>query len=95
MPCSPWWGRASSRATAGGSRPSRRADRVRLVGYQTNVPDWLAAATVWILPTERENFSVAALEAMAAGCAVASTICPGNAEVLLDGVNSLTFASAT
>ena len=49
------------------------ADRVRLVGYQTNVPDWLAAATVWLLPTERENFSVAVLEALAAGCTVLST----------------------
>lgn len=65
-------------------------DRVRLVGYQTNVPDWLAASTVWILPTERENFSVAVLEAMAAGCAVLSTRCPGNDEVLVDEQNSLT-----
>lgn len=67
------------------------ADRVRMVGYQTNVPDWLAAATVWLLPTERENFSVAVLEALAAGCAVLSTPCPGNDEVLVDGANSLTF----
>jgi glycosyltransferase involved in cell wall biosynthesis len=67
------------------------ADRVRMVGYQTNVPDWLAASTVWLLPTERENFSVAVLEALAAGCAVLSTPCPGNDEVLVDGVNSLTF----
>jgi glycosyltransferase involved in cell wall biosynthesis len=67
------------------------ADRTRLVGYQTNVPDWLAASTVWLLPTERENFSVAVLEALAAGCAVLSTPCPGNDEVLVDGDNSLTF----
>lgn len=65
--------------------------RVRLVGYQTNVPDWLAAATVWLLPTERENFSVAVLEALAAGCAVVSTDCPGNDEVLVDGENALVF----
>jgi glycosyltransferase involved in cell wall biosynthesis len=68
------------------------ADRVHLVGYQTNVPDWLAAATVWILPTERENFSVAVLEAMAAGCAILATMCPGNDEILVDGDNALTFA---
>ena len=66
-------------------------DRVRLAGYQTNIPDWLAAATVWLLPTERENFSVAVLEALAAGCPVLSTTCPGNDEVLVDGVNSRTF----
>jgi glycosyltransferase involved in cell wall biosynthesis len=66
-------------------------DRVRLVGYQTNIPDWLAAASVWVLPTERENFSVAVLEAMAAGCPILSTSCPGNDEILVDGTNSLTF----
>jgi glycosyltransferase involved in cell wall biosynthesis len=68
------------------------ADRVRLAGYRTNVPDWLAASTVWLLPTERENFSVAVLEALAAGCAVLSTTCPGNDEVLEDGVNAVTFS---
>jgi glycosyltransferase involved in cell wall biosynthesis len=68
------------------------ADRVDMMGYQTNIPDWLAASTVWLLPTERENFSVAVLEAMAAGCAVLSTTCQGNDEVLVDDVNSRTFA---
>jgi glycosyltransferase involved in cell wall biosynthesis len=67
------------------------ADRVHFAGYRTDVPDWLAAATVWLLPTERENFSLAVLEALAAGCAVLSTSCPGNDEVLVDGVNALTF----
>jgi glycosyltransferase involved in cell wall biosynthesis len=67
-------------------------DRVRFAGYQTNIPDWLAAADVWLLPTERENFSVAVLEALAAGCPVVSTTCPGNDEVLVDGENSRTFA---
>lgn len=66
-------------------------DRIRMVGYRTNVADWLASSTVWILPTERENFSVAVLEALAAGCAVLSTDCPGNDEVLVDGVNARLF----
>jgi glycosyltransferase involved in cell wall biosynthesis len=67
------------------------ADRLDLVGYQTNVEDWVAAATVWILPTERENFSLAVLEALAAGRAVLSTSCPGNDEVLVDGENAAVF----
>lgn len=67
------------------------ADRVRLVGYQTNVEDWIAAATVWVLPTERENFSIALLEAMAAGRVVLSTSCPGNDEILVDGHNASVF----
>ena len=66
-------------------------ERVRLVGYQTDVPNWLAAATVWLLPTERENFSLAVLEGLAAGCPVLSTSCPGNDEVLVDRQNALTF----
>jgi glycosyltransferase involved in cell wall biosynthesis len=66
-------------------------DRVRLVGHRQDVADWLAAATVWVLPTERENFSVAVLEALAAGCPVLSTTCPGNTEVLVDDDNALTF----
>jgi starch synthase (maltosyl-transferring) len=67
-------------------------DRVRIVGYQFNVADWLAAATVWLFPTERENFSIALLEAMAAGCPILATVCPGNDEVLVDGSNALTYA---
>jgi glycosyltransferase involved in cell wall biosynthesis len=46
---------------------------------------------VWLLPTERENFSIAVLEALAAGCPVLSTSCRGNDEVLVDGQNALTF----
>jgi glycosyltransferase involved in cell wall biosynthesis len=67
------------------------ADRVHLVGHRPDVADWLAAATVWVLPTERENFSVAVLEALAAGCPVLSTTCPRNTEVLVDDDNALTF----
>lgn len=65
--------------------------RVRMVGYRTDIPDWLAAATVWLLPTERENFSVAVLEALAAGCPVLATSCPGNDEILTNEGNALTF----
>jgi glycosyltransferase involved in cell wall biosynthesis len=67
-------------------------ERVHLVGFRSDVPDWLAAATVWILPTETENFSLSVLEALAAGCPVLSTRCPGNDEVLCDGENSLLTA---
>jgi glycosyltransferase involved in cell wall biosynthesis len=67
------------------------SSRVHLAGYRTDVPDWLAAATVWLLPTERENFSVALLEALAAGCPVVTTDCPGNDEVLVHGENAITF----
>ena len=64
-------------------------DRVHFAGYRADVPDWLAAATVWLLPTEAENFSLAVLEALAAGCPILSTLCPGNDEVLVAGENAL------
>jgi len=64
--------------------------RIHFMGYRNDVPDWLAAASAWLLPTESENFSLAVLEALAAGCPVVSTLCPGNDEVLVDGVNALT-----
>lgn len=64
-----------------------------LTGYRTDVQDWLAAATVWLLRTLRENFSLAVLEARSAGCAVLTTDAPGNDEiVVVDDVNALTFA---
>jgi len=67
-------------------------ERVHLLGFRSDVPNWLAAATVWILPTETENFSLAVLEALAAGCPILSTDCPGNDEALHDGDNSLLTA---
>jgi glycosyltransferase involved in cell wall biosynthesis len=66
--------------------------RLKLTGYQMDVPDWLAAATVWLFPTDRENFSMALLEALAAGCVILASNCPGNDEILVDGSNALTFA---
>lgn len=64
-------------------------DRVHFPGFQSNVADWLAAARVWLLPTESEGFSLAMLEALAAGCPVVSTLCPGNDELLVDDGNAL------
>lgn len=63
--------------------------RVRLLGHRTDIADWLAATTVWLLPTETEGFSVAVIEALAAGCAIVSTDCAGNDEVLDNGVNAV------
>ncbi|HLK57731.1 MAG TPA: glycosyltransferase family 4 protein [Chthonomonadaceae bacterium] len=67
-------------------------DRVHLMGHRNDIPDWLAAATVWALPTEAENFSLSVLEALAAGCAIVSTLCKGNDEVLVEGENALIHA---
>jgi len=68
----------------------RLSDRVHFPGFQKNVPDWLAAASAWIFPTESENFSLSLLEALAAGCPIVSTECQGNDEVLVNERNALT-----
>jgi glycosyltransferase involved in cell wall biosynthesis len=64
-------------------------DRIHLPGYHVNVPDWLAAASAWLLPTESEGFSLAVVEALAAGCPIVTTFCAGNDEVLVNGENAL------
>jgi glycosyltransferase involved in cell wall biosynthesis len=66
------------------------AERIHLVGHQTNVPDWLAAADAWIISSDAENFSLSVLEAMAAGLPIVGTLCSGNDEILVDGENALT-----
>jgi glycosyltransferase involved in cell wall biosynthesis len=71
------------------ARSSDAGSRIHFAGFQRNIPDWLAAASVWILPTESENFSLAVLEALAAGRAIVSTRCPGNDEVLVNGRNAI------
>ncbi len=63
--------------------------RVHFVGYRTDVPDWLAASTVWVLPTETESFGLAIVEALAAGCPVLTTFCAGTDEYLVDDGNAL------
>jgi glycosyltransferase involved in cell wall biosynthesis len=68
---------------------SEASSRIHFAGFRSNVQDWLAAASIWILPTESENFSLAVLEALAAGTAIVSTQCPGNDEVLVDCRNAL------
>jgi len=66
--------------------------RVHFAGHRNDIADWLAASTVWLLPTETENFSLGVLEALAAGCAILSTLCRGNNEVLVPDQNAVTHA---
>lgn len=68
---------------------SEFAHRIHFAGFQPRVEDWLAAATAWILPTSNENFSIALLEALAAGCAMVTTNCRGNDEVLVHDDNAI------
>lgn len=57
---------------------------VRLVGWRTDVEDWLAAADVVAVPSRSDGMSVALLEAMARGRSIVATDAGGAAEALGD-----------
>lgn len=57
-------------------------DRVHMVGYHTNVSQWLGAADLFVLPSWFEGMSNALLEAMACGLATVSTAVSGTKELV-------------
>ena len=59
-------------------------ESVRFVGYQSNVPDWLALADVVVLPSFFEGLPLVAIEALAAGRAVVATAVDGTPEVVIN-----------
>jgi glycosyltransferase involved in cell wall biosynthesis len=65
------------------------AERVRFLGYRTDVPALLAAMDVFVLPSLWEGMSNAVLEAMAAGRPVIATAVDGNVDQVADGVTGL------
>jgi len=66
------------------------ADTVRFVGQQSNVVDWLALATVTVLPSFYEGLPLAAIETLATGRAMVATAVDGTPEVVVDGATGLT-----
>jgi L-malate glycosyltransferase len=62
-------------------------EHVEFVGNREDVAYLLAASDVLILPSESESFGLAALEAMACGCAVLTTNIGGLPEVVRDGID--------
>jgi N-acetyl-alpha-D-glucosaminyl L-malate synthase BshA len=61
------------------------SDRVDFVGKRANISDYLAAADVFLLPSEEESFGLAALEAQACEVPVVATRVGGIPEVITDG----------
>jgi len=66
---------------------------IRFMGYQNNVPEWLAACDVFALPSLEEFHSIAILEAMRAKKAIVATNIGGNPESLRDGIDALLVPS--
>lgn len=56
-------------------------------GYVDNVKDWIAASSVFVLPSYREGVPRSTQEAMAIGRPVITTDVPGCRETVIDGVN--------
>jgi glycosyltransferase involved in cell wall biosynthesis len=61
-------------------------NRVRFLGFRTDVPELLAAADMLVVASTSEGCSVVILEAMGSGLAVVATDVGGSAEVVVDGV---------
>lgn len=66
------------------------ADAVRFVGFQANVPEWLALADFTVLPSYYEGLPIAAIESLAAGRPVVATAVDGTPEVVVEGKTGLT-----
>lgn len=64
-------------------------EQVRLTGHVEDLPAHLAAFDIVAAPSENEAFSLALVEAMAAGCAVIASRVGGMAEIVEDGVTGL------
>jgi glycosyltransferase involved in cell wall biosynthesis len=63
---------------------ARAGRSVRFLGYRRDPERVLAAADVFVMPSEREGLSLAVLEAMAHGLAVVVSDGPGNPEAVGD-----------
>ena len=65
------------------------ADRFQLLGLRPDVPDLLAAADLFVLPSLWEGLPMALVEAMAAGLPVVATEVSGTRAVMVDGETGL------
>jgi glycosyltransferase involved in cell wall biosynthesis len=63
------------------------SDRVRLLGFRTDIERWLASATVCVLSSEREGLPRAVIQYVLAGRPVVAANLPGLEAVLHDGEN--------
>ncbi len=64
-------------------------DQVRFLGFRSDVPDLLAAADFFVLPSRMEGLPLAVLEAMSHGLPIVTTRIGGNPEVVTDGEHGL------
>jgi glycosyltransferase involved in cell wall biosynthesis len=70
-------------------------DQITLVPFRLDVPDIIAAADIYVLPSLWEGLPIALLEAMAMGKAVIGTKVDGTSEVIQDRENGLSQCPPT
>ncbi len=61
------------------------ADRIHFLGFQADPRPFLQSADLFVLPSRRESFGLAIIEARAAGCPVIGTDVDGIPEILDNG----------
>ena len=78
---------SADRAVQDHARELGIQDRVRLMGFQTQIDQWMAATDVLVAPAVREPFGRTLIEAMLVGTPVVATASGGNPEAITDNVN--------
>lgn len=68
-------------------------DRVRLLGYRTDMEDILQSADCFAFPSRREGLGIAAVEALACGIPVIASDNRGTKEYMQDGINGIVCPS--
>ncbi|MCR5866960.1 glycosyltransferase family 4 protein [Aquincola sp. J276] len=71
---------------------SGHADRIRILGWRSDVPELLKALDVMVLPSRWEGMPLAILEAMSSAVPVVASDIPGNQHLVEDGSDGRLFA---
>lgn len=69
------------------AKKNESKNRIKFLGHQDNVADWLKMSDIYVLSSDTEGFSLALLEAMCSGLVCVTTSCPGTNEIIKDGIN--------
>jgi len=64
-------------------------ERIMLLGYRSNVADFLKMADIFVLPSRYEGLGISLLEAMATQLVCVSTITTGPQEIISNGENGI------